>query len=110
MPAVSQLALVEAVLKSFVLLYIIMDPFASVPLFLSLTRSFKPKEVLRSADNAVIVAGALLFTFLFFGNSILSVFDVSFSSFQIAGGIILLLMALEIVIGLRLTRVPNPQH
>ena len=92
----------EGFLKSFILLFLIMDPFASLPVFLSVTRGMGPKEVFRSADNAIIVAGALLFTFLFFGGAILEVFGVSFSSFQIAGGIVLLLMALELVLGLQL--------
>ncbi len=96
--------LVEGFIKSLVLLFLIMDPFASLPVFLSLTKSMKPKQVASSADNAIMVAGTLLFTFLFFGSSILSLFGVSFSSFQIAGGIVLLLMSLELVLGLKLAQ------
>lgn len=96
------MAFFEAFLKSFFLLFIIMNPFASVPLFLTLTRGLSRREVGESANNAVVVAGLLLFVFLFFGHSILNAFDVSFSSFQIAGGIVLFLLALEIVLGIKL--------
>lgn len=89
-------------LKSMVLLFIIMNPFASLPLFLSLTKGLSKKTVSQSADDAVIVAACLLYVFLFFGTGILLFFDVSFSSFQIAGGVVLLLMAIEIILGIKI--------
>lgn len=97
-----QMAFLDEFLRSFVLLFIIMNPFASLPLFLSLTRGLPGKQRTESANSAVLVAGLLLFVFLFFGQAILGFLSLSFSSFQIAGGIVLMLLALEIVLGIKI--------
>jgi len=94
--------MLEELLKAFILLFIIMDPFASLPVFIAVTKGLKKPKVFEAAQQAVVVAGVLLYAFLFFGSTILSLFKVSFSSFQIAGGLVLLLMAVEIVLGIKL--------
>lgn len=95
------MAFLEDFLKSFALLFFIMNPLASLPLFLKITGKLKSKEVAHNASNAILVAGSLLFVFLLFGNAVLDLFGVSFASFQVAGGIVLLLMGLELVLGLK---------
>lgn len=84
--------------SAFGALFMIMDPFVSLPVLLSLTQG-QPSEFRRtSADKAVMVAGGLVFVFLFFGMGILNVLGISISSFKIAGGIILMLLGLELVL------------
>ncbi len=85
---------------AFSLIFAIIDPFASVPVYLSLTKGCSDEEKLSSADNAIIVAGIIALAFLFFGNSVLSAFGVSMSSFKIFGGLVLCLLALETVLGI----------
>lgn len=88
----------EAFLKSFITLFVIMDPFASLPVFLSVTRRFSKIEKSKSADKAALVAGSLILVFLFLGPMILSVLGITLSSLQIAGGIILAILGLRLVL------------
>ncbi len=97
----------ETILMTFIPLFAIMNPFISVPLFLSLTRRQKQKEKHLIALEAVGIAGALLFVFLFFGQGILSLLSISLASMQVAGGVILLIMGLELVLGISFPREKN---
>lgn len=89
---------------SFVLLFVIIDPFSSLPVFMSVTKKSNPGEKRRSANTAVSVAGALMLVFLFFGTPILSALGVSFPSFKIAGGLVLLVMGMEIVFDISIAK------
>ena len=95
-----EMAFLENFIASFIVLFFIMDPFASIPLFVSLTKGLKEAERSKAADSAVLVAAILALAFLFFGTAILSAFRVSLASFKIFGGIVLALLALETILGL----------
>ena len=82
------------------LLFFIFDPFASLPIFMTLTKSFNDEDKMKSANKAVLVAGILFVIFVFIGKELLGVFGVTPPSFRMAGGIVLLLMAIEIVFGI----------
>jgi multiple antibiotic resistance protein len=82
------------------LLFFIFDPFASLPIFITLTKSFNDEDKMKSANKAVLVAGILFVIFVFIGKELLGVFGVTPPSFRMAGGIVLLLMAIEIVFGI----------
>lgn len=97
-------SLVELFIRVFIPLLAIMDPFISLPIFLSLTRKEDIKKKHLIALEAVAIAGGLLFVFLFFGQSILSALGITFDSMQIAGGIVLGVMGLELVLGLSFPR------
>ena len=84
----------EGILGAFVSLFVIMDPVGNLPLFIGLSKGLPLKEIRRNADRSVIVAGTLLFIFIFMGLKIFNFFDIKFASFQIAGGIILLIMGI----------------
>jgi len=86
------------------LLFFIFDPFASLPIFIALTKSYKDEEVVNCANRAVLVAGVLFVIFVIIGSQLLDLFGITFSGFRIAGGLVLLLMALEIIFGLNLIR------
>lgn len=89
-------------LKAFLLLVAVMDPFATVPVVLSLTNEMPPEVKKKSIDRAILVAGFLLFVFLFGGKSLLKFLGVTLPSFRVAGGIILLIVSLELVLELDL--------
>ena len=83
-------------------IFLVMNPFSSIPTFLTITKDVD-RETLRSyANRAVIVAGILLFVFVFIGSPLMSLFGVTMESFRVAGGIILVMMGAELVFGLRL--------
>lgn len=90
----------ESFIYAFVTLFVILDPFASIPAFLALTRKVSDEERRRIAHKAVFLAAILAYVFLFTGQSILQVLGVTLSSFKIAGGIVLGLMGLETVLGI----------
>ena len=83
----------------FVTLFVIMDPVGTVPVFLALT-SRQPSSVRnRAAWQAVVVAFGVIVAFALFGREILSYLNISLPALQGAGGLLLLLVALELLTG-----------
>ncbi len=93
--------LTEEFLKIFFAIFVVMDAFGNLPVFYTLTRKQSPKIRLKSANITIFTATAVLLLFLFFGNYILDYFGINIGSFRIAGGIILLIIGIKIVLGLR---------
>lgn len=83
----------------FVTLFVIMDPIGTVPIFLSLTAGRAPHAVRRAAWQAVAVAFGVISVFAFFGQQILAYLNISLPALQGAGGLLLLLVALELLTG-----------
>jgi multiple antibiotic resistance protein len=83
----------------FVTLLVIMDPPGSMPIFLSLTGSYTKKARRRSADLAVLVAFGVIVVFALFGQQVLEYLHVTLPALQVAGGLLLLLVALELLMG-----------
>lgn len=94
-------AVVNATLLAevFITLFVIMDPPGAIPLFLSLTRNLAPRSRGRAAWQAVTVAFCVIVTFALFGRQILSYLHISLPALQAAGGLLLLLVALELLTG-----------
>jgi multiple antibiotic resistance protein len=85
--------------SAFVTLFVIMDPVGTIPVFLSLTGGYGPRGVARAARQAVAVSFSVIVVFAFFGQSILQYLHVSLPALQCAGGLLLLLVALELLTG-----------
>jgi multiple antibiotic resistance protein len=83
----------------FVTLLVIMDPPGSVPIFLSLTGTHSRKARNRSADLAVLTALIVIVAFALFGQQVLEYLHVTLPALQVAGGLLLLLVALELLMG-----------
>jgi multiple antibiotic resistance protein len=83
----------------FVTLTVIMDPLGTIPLFLALTGGRSPQERRRQAWQAVVVAGTVIATFALFGQSILAYLGITVPALQGAGGLLLVLVALELLTG-----------
>ena len=83
----------------FVTLFVIMDPVGTIPIFLSLTRGRSPRALRRAAWQAVAVSFGVISTFAFFGQQILNYLHISLPALQGAGGLLLLLVALELLTG-----------
>lgn len=96
-----------SILTLSVTLFMILDPFASLPMFISITKGLDGRTVKSYANKAILVAAILLFVFMLIGPELMSVFDVSMSSFKVAGGIIFLMMAIELVFGLKLSQISD---
>ncbi|MDQ6525640.1 MULTISPECIES: MarC family protein [unclassified Nocardioides] len=83
----------------FVTLFVIMDPVGTVPIFLSLTAGRSPATARRAAWQAVAVSFLVITLFAFFGQQILNYLHISLPALQCAGGLLLLLVALELLTG-----------
>jgi multiple antibiotic resistance protein len=92
---------VNAVLLTevFVTLFVIMDPPGTIPVFLSLTSGRSPATIRRAAWQAVAVSFFVVTVFAFFGQGILRYMHISIPALQAAGGLLLLLVALELLTG-----------
>lgn len=85
--------------KTFVTLLVVMDPFGTAPVFLTLTRQQTREQARRSAVVASAAALAVVLVFAVFGQAVLSYLHVSLASLSIAGGLLLVLVALEMLQG-----------
>jgi multiple antibiotic resistance protein len=83
----------------FVTLFVIMDPVGTIPIFLSLTGGRSPQVARRAAWQAVAVSFGVISAFAFFGQQILEYLHISLPALQCAGGLLLLLVALELLTG-----------
>ncbi|WP_397208884.1 MarC family protein [Nocardioides sp.] len=83
----------------FVTLFVIMDPVGTVPIFLSLTSGRSAATARRAAWQAVAVSFFVITLFAFFGQQILQYLHISLPALQCAGGLLLLLVALELLTG-----------
>ncbi len=84
---------------TFVTLFVIMDPIGNVPVFVVLSGSRPPAERRRMAVQAAAGAGGLIVVFALFGRLVLAYLHVSVESVAIAGGLLLLLVALQMFQG-----------
>ena len=85
--------------ETFVTLFVITDPIGNAPIFVAITRNLSPQERQRAAVRAVLAAGALIIGFAVFGEIVLRYLHVSLGSLSIAGGLLLMLVALEMLRG-----------
>jgi len=85
--------------EMFVTLIVIMDPPGTVPIFLALTGTLRVAERKRAAWVAVAVAFGVIVVFALFGQAILDYLGISLPALQTAGGLLLLLVALQLLTG-----------
>ncbi len=78
-------------------LFVIIDPFASIPAFVAMTPRDTPKERARMAGLACLVATGVLLGFAFLGEYIFRFLGITLPAFKMAGSIVLLLVALDMV-------------
>jgi multiple antibiotic resistance protein len=83
----------------FVTLLVIIDPAGTVPLFLGLTRGRSGRERRRLAWQATVVAFGVIVVFALFGRTILNYLGVELPALEGAGGLLMLLVALELLTG-----------
>lgn len=82
-----------------VTMFVIMDPVGNVPIFLSVTRRLDERARNRAALLAVLTATFVIVAFALVGQQVLAYLNVSVPALQAAGGLLLLLVALELLTG-----------
>ncbi len=91
------MTLVEYTLLAFSSLFVIVDPIATVPAFLAMTPTDTPAQRLRMARLACWVMAGVLLVFAYTGPAIFKLLGITLPAFQIAGSIVLLLIALDML-------------
>ncbi|MHC1586279.1 MAG: MarC family protein [Candidatus Hecatellaceae archaeon] len=86
-------------LQAFVMLFAIFDPIGNLPIFFSLTAELSEAERKRVASRSSLVAFAILVVFAYGGMHILRLLQITINDFKIVSGIILLVFAVEYVLG-----------
>ena len=94
----------EIFIQTFFLYFIVIDPLGNTPLFLSITQNMDTNKKIRIALSASIIASIILLFFALLGSSLLSYLNISYPAFTIGGGIILLIIAIEMLFDKRQQR------
>lgn len=89
--------MVEYILLAFSSLFVIVDPIATVPAFLAMTPTDTPAQRIRMARLACVVAAGMLVTFAWVGNWIFKFLGITLPAFRMAGSIVLLMVALDML-------------
>ena len=96
--------MIELFISSFITFFVVIDPPGCAPIYASLTSDAPPRDRRVMAIRAISVAAIILLVFALFGEQMLSALGISLDSFRIAGGIMLFLIALEMVFEKRTER------
>lgn len=86
-------------IKTFVAVFVLADALGNAPIFLVLTKGMEPEQRNGVVDKASLVATAVLLGFAFAGQPILNYLEISIGSLRVAGGLLLLLIALRMLQG-----------
>jgi MarC family membrane protein len=86
-------------LSAFVLLLLVLDPFGSLPIFVSILGGVLPERRARVAVREVFVAFVVLLAFMVAGHGFLALMRLSERSLEVAGGVILIIIAIRMIFG-----------
>lgn len=99
--------MIELFASALATLFVVIDPPACAPIFASLTKDTDASHRRAMALRSVMVAGAILIFFGLFGEDLLDALGVSLDAFRIAGGLLLFLIAVDMVFEKRTERREN---
>jgi multiple antibiotic resistance protein len=97
-------AMVDLFISAFVTLFVVIDPPGCAPIFAGLTSGATPAQARSMALRACAIAAAILLVFALFGEALLGALHIELNSFRLAGGIMLFLIALDMVFEKRTQR------
>ncbi len=84
---------------SFIMLFVVLDSIGNIPLFYSITEKMSSEERAKAFTKSIVVASMLLTIFAVAGHNLFSWYGSSFVDFKVAGGLLLLLIALGEILG-----------
>ena len=87
----------ETLVATFVTLFVAIEPLSTAAVFASLVADAAPNERRRTAVRGVMISAVVLFAFAFGGKPLLGALGIELSAFRIAGGILLLLVSIDMV-------------
>lgn len=96
--------MVELFLSAFITLFVVIDPPGCAPIYAGLTKGASTAQQRSMALRACLIAGVILVIFALFGEDLLGALHIELDSFRIAGGIMLFVIALDMVFEKRTQR------
>ncbi|SIN69343.1 multiple antibiotic resistance protein [Parasphingorhabdus marina DSM 22363] len=96
--------MIELFVSAFITFFVVIDPPGCAPIYASLTGDAPPRDRRIMAFRAIVVASIILAIFAAFGEQLLGALGISLDAFRIAGGIMLFIIALEMVFEKRTQR------
>jgi len=96
--------MLELFISAFVTLFVLIDPLGCAPVYASITTDATAQQRRSMAIRAVVIALLILLLFALYGKQLLGVLGIGLDSFRIAGGIMLFMIALEMVFEKRTQR------
>jgi multiple antibiotic resistance protein len=96
--------MLDLFISAFVTLFVVIDPPGCAPIYASLTAGATPTQRRVMAVRATLIAGAILLFFALFGENLLGALHIDLDSFRIAGGIMLFVIAIDMVFEKRTER------
>lgn len=82
-------------------LFVIVEPIGNIVIFNSLLEKCSEEQKIKTIKKSIIIAFAVLLIFSFGGNAIFQFFNIEMYSFKIAGGILLFIIAVEMMFGMK---------
>jgi multiple antibiotic resistance protein len=104
------LAVASFFLSSFVTVFFVVDPPAAVPLFISMTATYPADEKRRMAIRASLISFSVLSVFAAAGGAIFRLLHVSLGAFRMAGGLLLFLLAVDMLRAQRSRQRTSPEE
>ena len=89
----------EALINEFVLLWAVVDPIGTIPVFLAIAASLPKQKRQNLAFKSVLIAAGVLLFFAVAGEALLQAMELPLASLQIAGGIVLFIFAISMIFG-----------
>lgn len=96
--------MLELFISAFTTLFLVIDPPGCAPIYAGLTANASPRQGTVMAFRATVIATAILVVFALFGEQLLGALHIALDSFRIAGGVMLFLIALDMVFEKRTQR------
>lgn len=93
--------MLEIFIPAFVTLFVTVDPVSIIPIFIGLTAGASKRQKVRMAVMGSLIAMALLLMFGLIGERLLDNFGITLPAFRVAGGLLLFLIALEMLFSRR---------
>lgn len=96
--------MLELFLSAFVTLFVVIDPPGCAPIYAGLSADATRRQAVAMAARACAIAGAILLVFALFGEDLLGALHIQLDAFRIAGGIMLFMIAIDMVFEKRTQR------
>lgn len=96
--------MIDLFISAFITFFVVIDPPGCAPIYASLTKGASAAQRRSMAIRAALIAAIILFVFALFGEDLLGALHIELNSFRIAGGVMLFLIAIDMVFEKRTER------